>query len=128
MRISDWSSDVCSSDLANVAKYSEGERRLPIRVRLPESARTQLDVIRNLQVPTLDGQTIPLVSVADIDLQAGPGKIIRYDRERRVAVEADLAGNATLRDALQETQKLPIMSNQHPDRKSVEKGKRVSVR
>src|SRR3546814_8008618 len=98
MRISDWSSDVCSSDLtppppgpelvvtprpaeaarlnvdsrtlaqvlriatigdidANVAKYSEGERRLPIRVRLPESARTQLDVIRNLQVPTLDGQT-----------------------------------------------------------------------
>src|SRR3546814_18855490 len=89
MRISDWSSDVCSSDLANVAKYSEGERRLPIRVRLPESARTQLDVIRNLQVPTLDGQTTPLVSVADIDFQAGPGTIIRYASERRVAVEAD---------------------------------------
>src|SRR3546814_18765366 len=75
---------------ANVAKYSEGERRLPIRVRLPESARTQLDVIRNLQVPTLDGQTTPLISVADIDFQAGPGKIIRYDRERLVAVEGDL--------------------------------------
>src|SRR3546814_14978484 len=99
---------------ANVAKYAEGERRLPIRVRLPESARTQLDVIRNLQVPILDGQTTPLVSVADIDFQAGPGKIIRYDRERRVAVEADLAGNATLGDALQETQKLPIMRNLPP--------------
>src|SRR3546814_15487396 len=98
MRISDWSSDVCSSDLANVAKYSEGERRLPIRVRLPESARTQLDVIRNLQVPTLDGQTTPLISVADIDFQAGPGKIIRYDRERRVAVEADQIGSASCRE------------------------------
>src|SRR3546814_5464525 len=81
---------------------------------MPKSARTHLDVIRKLQVPTLDGQTTPLVSVADIDFQAGPGKIIRYDRERRVAVEADLAGNATLGDALQETQKLPIMRNLPP--------------
>src|SRR3546814_835225 len=78
---------------ANVAKYSEGERRLPIRVRLPESARTQLDVIRNLQVPTLDGQTTPLISVADIDFQAGPGQILnrkRIEWGRSVSVRVDM--------------------------------------
>jgi HAE1 family hydrophobic/amphiphilic exporter-1 len=39
----------------NVPKFSEGERRLPIRVRLPETARSNLDAIRGLKVPTANG-------------------------------------------------------------------------
>ncbi|SNS62191.1 hydrophobic/amphiphilic exporter-1, HAE1 family [Sphingomonas laterariae] len=96
---------------ANVAKYSEGENRLPIRVRLPESARGQLDVIAQLRVPTMDGNTTPLSSVADIEFRAGPAKILRYDRERQVAVEADLAPDATLGQALEEIQGLPLIRN-----------------
>lgn len=96
---------------ANVAKYSDGDERVPIRVRLPESARQDLETIANLRVPTLDGQTTPLSAVADIHFQAGPGKIVRYDRERRVSVEADLVAGRTLGQALSEVAQLPVMRN-----------------
>jgi hydrophobic/amphiphilic exporter-1 (mainly G- bacteria), HAE1 family len=96
---------------ASVAKYSDGDERVPIRVRLPEGARQDLDTIANLRVPTLDGQTTPLSTVADIQFKAGPGKIVRYDRERRVSVEADLVAGRTLGQALQEVAALPVMRN-----------------
>jgi HAE1 family hydrophobic/amphiphilic exporter-1 len=94
---------------ASVAKYSAGEQRLPIRVRLPESARGDLDTIASLRVPTQGGKTTPLSSVADIRFQSGPGEIVRFDRERRVAVEADLAVGAVVGSALQDVRKLPTM-------------------
>ncbi len=96
---------------ASVAKYSDGDERVPIRVRLPEGARQDLETIANLRVPTLDGQTTPLSAVADIQFKAGPGKIVRYDRERRVSVEADLVAGRTLGQALQEVAALPVMRN-----------------
>lgn len=99
---------------ASVAKYSAGEQRLPIRVRLPESARSDLDTIANLRVPTLNGKTTPLSSVADIRFQSGPGRIVRFDRERRVSVEADLAVGAVIGSALADVRKLPAMKQLPP--------------
>lgn len=96
---------------ANVAKFSDGDERVPIRVRLPERARMDISTIENLRVPTLDGTTAPLSAIADVRFQAGPGKIVRYDRERRVSVEADLVSGRTLGEALSEIAKLPVMSN-----------------
>jgi HAE1 family hydrophobic/amphiphilic exporter-1 len=59
----------------------------------------------------MNGQTTPLSSIADIRFQAGPGKIVRYDRERRVSVEADLVSGRTLGQALDEIAALPVMQN-----------------
>lgn len=96
---------------ASVAKYSQGEQRLPIRVRLPESMRDNLDAITNLRVPTIDGRTTALSSVADVEFRAGPGRIVRFGRERRVAVEADLAVGSPVGSALRDVQGLPVMRN-----------------
>ncbi|AIT81767.1 efflux RND transporter permease subunit [Novosphingobium pentaromativorans] len=96
---------------ANVAKFTDGSRRIPIRVRLPEAARADLATLSALRVPTLNGGTTPLSTVADLRFEAGPGKIIRYDRERRVSVQADLAAGATIGDALREVHALPVMQS-----------------
>ena len=96
---------------AGVAKYSSGEQRVPIRVRLSESARSNLDTIASLRVPTSGGTTTPLASVADIHFRAGPGKIVRYNRERRVAVEADLGVGGAIGSVLQDVAKLPAMQH-----------------
>ncbi len=93
---------------ANVAKFSDGERRIPIRVRLSEQARGDLGALKRLQVPTLGGHTTALSSVADLEFQAGPARIIRYQRRREVIVEGDLNG-ATLGQALKAVHDLPIM-------------------
>ena len=95
---------------ANVAKFSTQQQRLSIRVRLPHDARVDLDQIGNLQVATLDGKMTPLRTVAELSIASGPGQIQRYDRERRVSVQADLNGT-TIGQALNEVGTLPAMKH-----------------
>jgi HAE1 family hydrophobic/amphiphilic exporter-1 len=95
---------------ANVAKFSTQERRIPIRVRLSETDRENFDTIATLRLPTLNGKTTTLGSVATLTLGEGPGQIIRYDRTRRVSVKADL-NDVTLGQALKEINTLPIMQH-----------------
>ncbi len=94
---------------AGSAKYSEGKRRIPIRVRLPEAARNDLSTLENLQVPTASGKTTPLANLADLSFQAGPGKIVRYGRERRASVLADRALGVSFGEAQKAINKLPIL-------------------
>jgi len=96
---------------ANVAKMTQGERRIPIRTRLPDGARSDLAAIGALQVPTASGGATRLDSVADIDFQAGPAKIDRFGRKRQLTIEADLNGEAQLGQALEEIGKLETMKN-----------------
>lgn len=94
---------------ANVAKVSAGERRIPVRAVLESEARQDLNALRNLQIPTASGQTTRLEAVADISFEAGPGRIDRFDRERRETIRADLRDGATLGQALDATAKLPTL-------------------
>jgi HAE1 family hydrophobic/amphiphilic exporter-1 len=96
---------------ANVAKFPDGERRIPIRVRLPQEAVADLSVIGRLQAPTISGKPTDLRSVADIAFQAGPARIVRYDRERRASVQADLKPAVIIGTALKAVHELPIMKN-----------------
>jgi len=96
---------------ANVPKLTEGERRIPIRIRLPVGARTDIDVIRNLQIPTASGSTTPLSSVADVVFDAGPGELYRYNRMRELAIDADLANGVQLGGALKEVRNTPFMKS-----------------
>ena len=95
---------------ANVAKFNEGERRIPIRVRLPQSARADIERIGSLRVPVASGGTTTLSSVADIYFQAGPARIDRLNRERRMTVQAELNG-VQLGEAQKAVNNLPIMKN-----------------
>ena len=61
-----------------------------------------------LRVPGRDGP-VPLSSIADLAVESGPTQIDRYDRQRYVAVNADLAGYP-LGDALAVARELPSMA------------------
>ena len=91
---------------ANLAKFNAGDRLIPIRVELEQTARSKLDVLRNLRVPTLSG-SVPLSAVADFKNGQGPTAISRYDRSRRVTVEADLAGDHPLGEGIAAVMALP---------------------
>jgi HAE1 family hydrophobic/amphiphilic exporter-1 len=99
---------------ANVAKLDVGERRVPIRVRLEESARNDLPTLRNMRVPTSAGGFTTLDSVADVYFQAGPAEITRYDRRNDIIVLGDLTGGAKLSDANRDVARLPIMTHLPP--------------
>jgi hypothetical protein len=92
---------------ANLAKFNAGDRLLPIRVQLAPGARADLDALASLKIATASGGAVPLASVADISFGQGPTSIDRYDRVRKIAVEADLAGTDALGEALAAIYALP---------------------
>ncbi len=92
---------------ANLAKFRDGDRLIPIRVQLDPAARTSLAALEVLPVPGNDGLTVPLAAVADLGFGAGPSSIERYDRVRRVLVGADLARGKALGAALAAVYALP---------------------
>jgi HAE1 family hydrophobic/amphiphilic exporter-1 len=94
---------------ANVPKLTDGERRVPVRIRLPVEARSNIDLIKSLQVPTASGGTTRLDSVADVDFQAGPALINRFNRQRMLAIDGDLANGSQLGEGLKEVNTLPVM-------------------
>ena len=94
---------------ANTPKFSEGERRLPIRVRLPDSVRNDLAELSQLRVPTLNGGSTTLGAVADLTYEAGPGNIQRIYRKRMASVQADFAPGNTSGDATEAIDKTKTM-------------------
>ena len=95
---------------SNTAKFNTGDQRLPIRVRLPDSARTDLKTLGNLKIPTSNGNSVPLSAVADISFQPGASRIDRYDRQRRATIEAQLNG-VTLGEATAAVNELDTLKN-----------------
>ena len=57
------------------------------------------------------GKPTELRSVADIDFEAGPGRIVRYDRERRASVQADLKPGVIIGSVLKAVGDLPVMKS-----------------
>lgn len=76
---------------ANSAKFNLGDRQVPIRVMLDRQARADIEALRQLRVAG-DRGAVPLTSVAGIGFGAGDAEVERFDRRRRVSVEADLNG------------------------------------
>jgi Cu(I)/Ag(I) efflux system membrane protein CusA/SilA len=53
----------------------EGRKRFPVRVRYPRELRDDPKAMRNILIPTSDGQQIPLGAVTDIQYRQGPKAI-----------------------------------------------------
>jgi cobalt-zinc-cadmium resistance protein CzcA len=70
---------------ANV-KY-EGERKFDIRIRYPEEYRKTEEDIKQLMVPTLNGNKIPLSEIATIRTITGPAFIYRDNNNRFIGVK-----------------------------------------
>jgi multidrug efflux pump subunit AcrB len=92
---------------ANLAKFRDGTRLIPIRVEVDPALRHDEGGLQTLSVPGADGLAVPLLSVADLAFGAGPSSIERYDRTRRVVIGADLARNEPLGAALAAVYALP---------------------
>ena len=89
-------------------------RLVMIRVQLEERARGNLEVLETLRVTSNRGASIPLSAFAEVSFGQGPTSIDRYDRVRRVAVEADLVGTDALGDATKAIANLPAAKNMPP--------------
>ncbi|MGE8941191.1 efflux RND transporter permease subunit [Leptospira interrogans] len=99
---------------AALAKFTIGDRQVPIRVQLDEEARANPQIIESLRLQTASGGSVPLSSVATFATSQGPTSIDRYDRLRRVTLGADLVAGASLGEAVEAVNNLPAAKNLAP--------------
>ena len=96
----------------SLPKFNLPEQQLYIMAKLPETARADLDTLRQLRVPSSGGY-VQLGNVASLHLDSGPSQIDRYDRSRNVTISAELGG-AALSEISAKIDALPSMKNLPP--------------
>ena len=75
-----------------VNSFYEGERSFDVIVRINKAARDAVDDVRDLSIAIPGGGSIPLGSIANIDVRQGAARIGREAGGRMVAVKANLLG------------------------------------
>ncbi len=82
-------------------KY-EGERKFDIRIRYPYDYRKDIDDIKKLLVPSVDGKKIRLSEIATVTTLTGPAFIYRDNNKRFIGVKFTVRGRdlgSTIDDA-----------------------------
>jgi len=96
-----------------VGEVREGQRRVPLVVRLPDRQRTDPDVLANTLIPTATGSVLPLNRAAQVVETEGPATINREWGKRRITVQCNVRGRdvgsfvAEAQKAIAEQVKLP---------------------
>jgi multidrug efflux pump len=83
-----------------VGKYSEGGRRLDVRLRLLAGQRARPEDVLRLRVRTASGDLVPLSAVVNIEERPALQAITRRDRERAISVFANVAPGHSQQAAL----------------------------
>ena len=77
---------------ATVSQVVEGQNQHDLIVRYDEPFRDDLDALRNSLIHTPSGAMIPLDMVTDITLDRGPNYVSRENVQRKMVVQANVAG------------------------------------
>jgi HAE1 family hydrophobic/amphiphilic exporter-1 len=75
-------------------RFKEADRQIDIRIRNQESDRADLEDVRQLFVPGPGGQSLRLLSVADVKLDRGPAEIHRLQQQRAAIISANVRGRS----------------------------------
>lgn len=75
-----------------VSQVLEGQRKFDLLVWFDERSRNDLEVIRSTMISTPDGAPVALGTVAKVENTEGPNTINRENVQRRIVVQANVAG------------------------------------
>jgi len=70
----------------------EGRARFPIRVRIPDNWRSEIDRLKQLPVAEAGGKPVPLNELAEIRIEETPPSVEHESNRRRTFVSANVRG------------------------------------
>lgn len=77
---------------SRVSEFLDGEKRYDIVVKFAEDQGKSIPQLKELLVDTAEGAKVPLKAVADVFESDGPNTINRENVQRRIVVQANVAG------------------------------------
>jgi CzcA family heavy metal efflux pump len=84
-----------------VTQILDGQQVYDVVVRLDEPYRNSLQALGDILLDTPTGGKVPARQIADITLTEGPNQVLRENAQRRIVVQANVAGR-DLRGAVSE--------------------------
>ncbi len=84
----------CAGEI--VGDIFEGEKRFNIAVRGEKNLKENIEVIKNLGVPTLSGEILPLSELANIEINDVPAQVSRENTQRRIVMGVNVQGRDLL--------------------------------
>ena len=75
-----------------IGQVFEGQRRIPIQVRIGPKWREDLEKIRRIKIADPKGRQIPLEELTEIKLEDGPAQISREAISRRTIIQCNVRG------------------------------------
>ncbi len=85
-------------------RFRSGEREVDVLLQLREEDRVSIAQLSNMAVGTADGTSVPLGTVADIQVVGGPTDIQRENRQTAVTVSAEVSTGYNREDVIQDVQ------------------------
>jgi len=74
------------------SKFRTGEEEYDITVRLPERQRSNIKLLDEIFIPTMQGSSVPLTSIGRVEYAGGLGVINRQDQKRVITLIANVTG------------------------------------
>ncbi|PID65421.1 MAG: RND transporter [Gammaproteobacteria bacterium] len=103
-----------------LAKFHTNQRQIPIVVRLPDTAKADINVLKNLYVTGTKGP-VRIGDVARLDINSGLLEINRYDRKRFARLNIEIQ-SGQLGEVKQAINALPAVQSLPPSVKQVAVG------
>ncbi|MBA4177215.1 MAG: multidrug transporter AcrB [Leptothrix sp. (in: Bacteria)] len=75
---------------STIGQYREGNKLIDIVLRQPADERSAITDLRNANMPTSNGRSVPLTQVAQVRLDWEPGVIWREARDFAVTIQGDV--------------------------------------
>jgi CzcA family heavy metal efflux pump len=88
-----------------VSRVLTGAYAFDLSVRYPDSAREDLDAIRQTMVATPSGAWVPLEALADIRRERGPNQITRENGQRKIVVMCNVGEGLDLASVVEDIQR-----------------------
>jgi HAE1 family hydrophobic/amphiphilic exporter-1 len=98
-----------------ISNYREGSEQYPVKIRVLENQRRDIEAIGKLTVPSATGAPVRIDNLAKLTRGLGPSSLQRYNRQFSVSLSSDIAPGHALDEASNDVRKLLASLNMPAD-------------
>ena len=89
-----------------ISNYREGSEQYPVKMRVLENQRGDIDAIGKLTVASSRGELVRIDNIAQLERGLGPSTLQRFNRQFSVNLNSDLSPGAALDRASADVRKI----------------------